>query len=229
MKSGVCTRIFSCVASCVVLLSSSASASLTIYSDRSAWEAAAGGLPAIFQDFNSISADILVPPAFDLGAFSLDDEGSGSRIDASPFFDATDTPSPDDYVVDGTTYFLASTEDADAPEGVIVQFDQPVISWGVDQNPHPLDVGDFFNFRTDTGETGIWTLQATDTTHFRGFVASMPFTSVIFAFGTGSRGIYVEAGWDNVGAHVASIPEPTALLLLCLGFAGIAFARKRLR
>jgi hypothetical protein len=159
--------------------------------------------------------------------FSLDDEGSGSRIDALPFFDASDTPTPDDYMVDGTTYFLASTENATLAEGVVVNFDQPVISWGVDQNPHPLDVGDVFHFITDTGETGIWALPATNTTEFRGFVTSMPFTSVVFSFGTGSGGIFVEAGWDNVGSHIASIPEPTTLLLLGLGLAGLGFARRR--
>jgi len=119
---------------------SSVYAASTVFADRAAWETAAGGAPSIFEDFDSITVDAVLP--FDVGPFTLITSETSSIIDAAPFITPSDGV-PDDYVVDGTTYFRAQTEiDGPTDEVVIINFDTPVISWGVDLNPHSLDLGD---------------------------------------------------------------------------------------
>lgn len=190
----------------------SAYADIEVFTDRMSWENAVGDVPEIFEDFNDIAEDTPLP--FSDGGLTLAATEASSFIDAEPFLMPSDG-TEDDYVVDGTTYFRAQTEILrPGVEIVMVSFGRHVISWGVDLNPHSSDLGDKISFQTSTGETGTWILPLSDTTEFRGFIADVPFTSVIFFFNTDSFGSFAESGWDNVAAHLAfpgppiSIPRP---------------------
>lgn len=186
-----------------------------VYSDRSTWETAAGGSSDILEDFNTVSTDTALPVSLDSISLSITG-GTRSTIDASPYIAPSDGIA-DDYLVNGTTYFLATTtRDSRTDEKITIIFNRPFISWGVDLNPHSGDLNDGVNFTTNSGESGTYYLPASDTTEFRGFVTQTPFTSITFSFNSNSVGNYAEAGWDNLSAHYAGGGITAGILYLLI-------------
>ena len=122
----------------------------TIFNNHSSWEIAAGGIPAISEDFNSYNTDTTLP--IDFGIFSISATGPDSIVDAAPFLDPGDGGGPGDLAVDGTTYLRAAINNPNiSNEMITISFDVPVFSLGLDLNPHSGDLGDKLDILTGSG------------------------------------------------------------------------------
>jgi hypothetical protein len=181
------------------------SADFVVFTDRTAWESAAGGSPDITDDYNDLTADVYLSTNPDRGAYTPSSNyATGSRLDDYPSSIYAENN------VDGTDFLLAFIRDDDFYEYITFTFDSPVISWGADIDPGAYTSRQI-DFNTNGGDTGYYTTPSADNAEFRGFVATNPFTSVDFSVASG----FTAQGLDNFGAH--SIPEPTTLCLLASG------------
>jgi len=190
------------------------------HTDRSAWEAAAGGAPDFTEDFNAIPGGLLIPVSPPIVVGTLTIEGASKPATSIPSL----ANSPlGDQSVDGSLYILVRVGAAsEYDESITFTFDTPISAFGFDLNSNPLPVGDPINFATNGSGGGTFALPATDiTTEFRGFVFDTPFTS----FTLTSSEIQPTWGLDNLVAF--SIPEPATLGLMGLGALGMTARRRR--
>lgn len=184
-----------------------ANAAVVQYSSRTDWRTAAGGgTGGITDDFD---AGTLVR-----SAFTLTQDATGS-IAALPNGNAVNT-------VDGTGYLrLLLNEPADF---VTFTFNSPITALGFEVNPHSATVGVVFSFAVDGAAAGTYSLPATDSTEFRGFLSDTPFTTfTLTTAATDSR-----QGIDNLEAFT-SVPEPAAATVAAAGALLTAVPLLRLR
>lgn len=202
---------------CVVLVAAfvPAQAAITVFTDRASWEAAAGGTPALFEDFNSVGSDVQLNPGVTLGLLTFTSTSPVlSRLDAPPLIPETS--------VNGTSYLAAQLDNG--VESITIDITgQAVISWGADVNPHPFDINSLILVSTNGGDNGAFFLPPGDLSEFRGFIADNPFTQVTFSSAVG----FAEHGWDNLGMHLPAVPEPGSGLLLAGLLLGWALRRAR--
>ena len=205
------------------LAAQAADAAVVTFTNRAAWEAAAGGLPSINETFNSFVNDTGVP--VDVGPFTISSTEPETFIDAPPVDTNTN--------VNGTSFVFTRLDVIGGDELVTFTFDSPVFSWGADLRPFPGDAGETFNVALSNGATTTLTLPATSTAAFRGFISDTSFTSVTFSTTAAlSLDGFTDFGADNVSAHtslVAAVPEPTSLTMFGLGAMGCAAAALRRR
>ncbi len=203
------------IAAFLLLLAIPAHAIPTLFTDRAAWEVAAGGTPDIYEDFDAFPE--IGPPSghlVDAGTFTV--QGASGNIDAGMLDMQT--------LVDLTPYYRASLISGGAePDVVTYVFDLPVSSWGADTNPHGDNPWNSVNFLTDAGESGSFLLGA-DITEFHGFTTLLPFTTVTFS--TTDPGLTY--GQDNAAAHY-SVPEPSTAAMLLLGLVATSVSMRRER
>jgi hypothetical protein len=205
----------------VANIPSPAFSEITSYTDRASWEAAAGGAPSIFEDFNDISQEVIVTwnAPVDRGPYTLSSNPTGySYLEGPSTYDANyDVESPP------TPYFKVQLDNTASTE-VTFTFDNPVTSWGADVNPHPNSVGDVVQVVLDSVSYGnAYTLPGTDVTAFRGIISATPFTTIKLR----AQNTYGYHGVDNFGAHL--VPEPSTLVLAAVGLLGLAFRGRRRR
>lgn len=197
----------------LALLSAQASAaSFTVFTDRTAFEAAAGASLAT-ETFDSVVVDTsFAGGPVTVGDLTISAEEPGAfgnqLIDAPPVLGEVDG--------NGTTainFFTTAAEDAE------IAFAAPVTAFGAD----------FFNFNDDTLRTQVLILGELfspdivpdDTLSFFGVISDMAFDSVTFA------GLDNDVfGVDNVSTVTAPIPLPATLPLLLAGIAGFAAVRR---
>ena len=129
------------------VLAGGADAGVTLYSDRNAWEAAAGGSPDLVETFNGLTSDVdLVDNSVDVAGGRLRIAGASFQvgslgIDAPPLgLTAID--------VNGTA-LLAARLDFLYSTALTFTFAAPVISWGGDINPDFNDRGQSVDFVLD--------------------------------------------------------------------------------
>jgi hypothetical protein len=205
----------------VASIPSLAFSEITSFTDRASWEAAAGGAPSVFDDFNDITQEVVITwnAPVDRGPYTLSSSPTGySYLEGPSSYDPNyDLQSPP------TPYFKAQLDDSPSTE-VRFTFDTPVTSWGADVNPHPNGVGDVVQAVLDSvPHANAYTLPGSDVTAFRGIVSTTPFTTLTL------RAQYASAfhGVDNIGAH--PIPEPSTFVLTILGLLGLAWYSRRRR
>lgn len=209
-----------------------ARASIATFTDRTAWQTAAGGAPGINVNFEGfVMADTPVGAGFDIGPFSIT-----GTLPEDAYLDVP----PLTANVNGTTDLLVALSPV---ESVTFTFDAPVFSFGADVRPVVLDIGGFiasdvgetFNVTANNGMSTTLTLPVTDVTGFRGFISDTAFTAVTFST---TAALSVDGttffGLDNVAAHAAAadgaVPEATTLAVWSvLTGLGICVAKRQAR
>lgn len=191
----------------LALAMSQASAAVFTFTDRSAWQAAAGGgVGDLTEDFNGVGADLI----YDQGAsqtvgpltFSFSGTSALARVDTSP------SVLSGEFAIDATPYaFLRSLDSA----GTTVSF-AAATAIGFDYNTGSTTL-DIMEGMTSAGDT--FTLPNTGNTQgFFGIVSTTAFTSFV----TSQDFVNPEAGvlgTDNWEIFSASVPAaPTGLLIL---------------
>jgi hypothetical protein len=190
---------------------STAAAAFINYSDRTAWQTAAGAVAGgtYSENFNGFTADQTALPQSIAGATTvLDYSISGGN---APYIDGPDGTGLDpEGDVNGTAYLNAII---DAGDYVSFTFSDPVIAWGADINPYADTTGNRISIFLDSVERGGYNLPSADVTAFVGFVADAPFTSLFLRAQTGATGTLGMHGIDNVEFY-AAVPVPATLALM---------------
>lgn len=192
-----------------LFFSASASAALTLYTDRAAWALASGSLTT--ENFNSMASGTPVTAAtvfpsgitvtgslLDISGFAFSSIGQGNALRT---FGATTVAMPGSLVSFGFDY-------AD-----------------VDQTGATISIGAFSQGLAFTGDADSG-VSSDDFAFFGvvGLVGDIP--GGVFSIGVGiGEGIMI----DNLsfGAAASDVPEPGSLALLGLGLAGLAASLRR--
>lgn len=205
-------RLLTVFAALAMLSTQTSAASFTVFTDRTAFEAASGAGLAT-ETFDGIVTDTSFAGApVTIGALTISAEEPGAfgnqLIDAPAVLGEVDG--------NGTTainFFTTATEDA------AISFAAPVLAFGAD----------FFNLNDISLRTEIVILDgifqpaitADDTLSFFGVISDTAFSSVTFA------GLENDVfGVDNVSTLTAAVPLPATLPMLIVGIAGFAAVRR---
>ncbi len=197
----------------VVMVAAPASAAVTQFTDRTAFEAAAGAVSTeTFEGF----ANMGVSPSTDLGAFTVDTNGSASLTDGAGGFN-----------VNGSRYLnvnITSDTGAGGPGSVTFTFDTAITAFGADFRSLNNNV-----LRTYAVVGGITFDPLPMAPNFLGFVSDTAFTTVTF-FNPLGGGNNDQFGLDNLTTSGGgAIPEPGtwALMIGGFGLAGAALRRRQ--
>lgn len=205
----------------LLALAASAVAQVTVYTDRTQWDAAAGPM-SFYEDFRGWTTDesFQTTPAFCQG-FSLRQVGTNNFrniVDTPPFL-YTDN--------NGTNHASMFVEGMYYPISVGLTPDQPLTAWSADfvgtAGGEGLDLKIFFD---DGTQSQINVVDVAPTAEaFWGFVVNPGLTATYLEFvarvpapGQGGEGF----GMDQVGG--VFIPEPAVGLL---GLLGVVLLRRR--
>lgn len=203
------------------LASPSQAQTVTAYTDRSLFGAAAGQL--VTQTFNTFTSDTSfqnIP--LSLGDFSIVGTGTAQSnrnfVDVSPFMFATQGTG------DGSPFAALLVAAAGGSE-VTVSFLSPITAWGADFG----DISQGNVQRTSINLAGTSYVPASTgqtAVRFFGFVSDTPFSTVTFR----STGTNDGFGIDNVSyaaSVAAAVPEPATWAMLIAGFAAIGLTMRR--
>ena len=227
MRRMIAMRLVPGAVALAVLTTLPASAqTLTAYTDRAAFGAAAGALTT--QTFNAFGADTSfqnVPLV--VGDFSIVGLGSAqlnrNYIDVSPFMFPTQGTG------DGTP-FAALLVAAGGGSQVTISFADAITAWGADFGD--LSQGNVQRTSITVGGASLIPASTNMTAvRFYGFTSDTPFTSLTF----NSTGMNDGFGIDNVSyafaarAPAAAVPEPSAWAMMIGGFGAIGLGLRRRR
>lgn len=211
----------------VVLLStlgatSLASAAFQIFTDRSAWGAAAAGTTELTQDFNSYTTDVEYGPAPVTAGFLTLSVVNGS-YDGSWLIDAIPARFESIPDVNGSTFATTLADPLVGFGGTQLDF-APVRALGFDYAGASYSGGDGI-LTTSRGDSITIAKSDNDNRAFVGviYTAGETFTSL-----TWSSPAWFGAGIDNVSVFLP-VPEPTTASMFCIGIAGLVAARMKKR
>lgn len=181
---------------------------LTVYNDRSAWEAAVGGLflEEDFTGFNGVSYEFA---PVDVGDFDVSVAGTTF---GSTFHNIGPQTSGND--VNGTAQITAATGDVG---GTSLSFDFPISALG----GYWDGVSDDRVTSFDVGGT-ILAIPSIEGGGFFGFVSSEAFTTELLFLSSGEADGFAI---DNV--VYSMVPEPSTFLLAGLGFLVVACRQRK--
>src|SRR5262245_7549256 len=215
-----------------VILPAVGSADFITFTDRAAWQTVAG-TPNATEDFQGFTQDrFIYPTPVQANGFSIVANGSlpaifAGRVDVLPFTFAGSLVSPN-----GTNFFMGSlVNDADfgIERNVILTFNSPVTAFGADLRTRALN--EFIDVY-GAGNALLGTISpAPSTTQFYGFALTGGERAERLVFRTiptaQDNVISVNVfGMDNVAMVV---PAPPAVILVGVGVATVALARRRRR
>ena len=196
-----------------------ASAAITTFTDRGAFQAALGGFS--IENFNSVVGE----PSFQsspliVGSLTL--QGFGTQFDRN-FIDQP----PQQFSVfdiDGTTNVNAVTADG-GTGGFTITFASAVTGFGADFAAfQDFVLRSQIVIGSDIVQPAI---NGGNVVQFLGYTSTTPFTSVRFE-GVGAADGFA---FDNVtfGGVAAAVPEPATWAMMLIGFAGLGFASQARR
>lgn len=193
---------------CMLVITGTASAGLIAYNDRASWEAAVGGV-FTEQDFSTIASQAYDVSPIDVGDFTV--SVTGTNYGSNWHFIGTGGPNN----VNGTQQLHLATGDVG---GTTLDFDPEIYAFGA-------DFGGVSDSRTTSFIIGGMQLDIPNLNGgFFGFVADGNFGANLLQLTDGSADGFA---MDNLVYAYSSVPEPTSLILLCLGLLGLGGTRHR--
>jgi len=195
--------IRSVVLSLAILTAATSQAGVITFSDRASWEAAVVGSPTVV-DFNTYATDVSTN-GIDFGPFTI----------ANGLLDAPPVTSHD---IDGSTYVNITHGGAKS-----ITYHSPISGWGADLD-HAQ--GSWLRVLLSSPEDLELPYTGGDNPAFFGFITwpMESFTTIQFL----ENGLD-KVGYDNISSGTEVVPEPSSLVVLGLGLAGLAVRRRRKR
>jgi hypothetical protein len=223
------TIVFGGLIASLLSLSSNSDAALVVYTDRSAWQAAAGGIGDKFEDLNGIDVDAVYAPSAGaptqvgfLGFSVVDGSGDETyRIDA-PAAQFVSLPT-----VNGTTFAAAISH----PKGNSQLTFSPVRGFGFDYGAEDYSTTNGV-LTTSNGDFVAVEMFNSGNPRFIGllYTAGESFTSLTWLRDSPNTINNYGVGIDNIEAMSSSpVPEPPMVHLLLggLGIVSLVLARSR--
>jgi hypothetical protein len=209
------------LAALVAGASTGASASLTLYTDRAAFQAAlTGGFST--ENFNGVVGE----PSFQtapLAVGSLTLQGAGANQQDRNFIDQAPALFPE-FNVDGSAFAHLLVNSSQGGSSVTIGFASSVFGFGAD----------FAGMQDGLLRTELMVgsdvftpaITATNTIRFLGFISDTAFSTVTLRSASANNGDGF--GVDNVTfGNVETVPEPTGLALVVTALAGLGWATRR--
>jgi hypothetical protein len=179
-----------------------ADAGLLVFHDRDSWQAALGNGGGFAYNFNSFHADAsFANSAFNFGPFNL------RAIGSPPIETDKVVAGISNETVDGSPYasmFLDSTN------SVALGFTNPALAFGAEFVGSAMNFGVFEN----GSRSPIILGGPTGERQYFGIISTDPIDRIEFLY-SGSPDSSTTVNFDNVG--IASVPEPSALMILGMG------------
>lgn len=196
----------------------SANASLLVFTDRIAWQAAAGGSGDLFQDFNSYTSDVIYSSSNPVTAGFLTLSVTSAVSDASWRIDAMPAEFASIPDVNGSTF--ATTLGTPQGWNTLLSFTSATV-FGFDYAGASYSTAN----GTLTTSRGDSVTLATSGNSARSFIGLLYNEGETFSSLTWSSSGQFAAGMDNVEAFSSQshqVPVPATMLLLGSGIAGLA-------
>lgn len=216
------------------LVSFNALAQITTFSDRTAWEAAAGDICAT-EDLESFTEDTEFRTApLQLNGFTIAAEGAG--VSSATFYNIVDFPPYNTLDLplsshDGSSYILGLTDN-----GLIelnITFDQPAYGFFAEFYATADTSGEMLGLVYDAGGTMIGSYNFTMSNETYGINSSVPFTSIKLRSQLNNQLGGEGFGIDNISIYCEPVPIPTisqwGLFILGLILSSMAFAFIRIK
>ena len=214
----------------LIIISTHANSAIVTFTDRSAFQAAAGTTAT--EDFNTAPIGHFVDTSsfagifddgLDFDDFTLSSTGPNPGRISVGTYTAVSGPVP--FNIDGTNFIVASKYFSDT---LTFNFHTAITAFGFDQNNYfePIPTG-FFGLNMDSITLDGLSFFVNNPSDFFGFTSDTPFNSIQFnEFGVSLA--EDDYGIDNIEYSVSAVPVPAAAWLFgsaLLGFFG--FTRKR--
>ena len=198
----------------ISILSFSATASVTTFTDRASFEAASGQL--ISENFNSITAETSFrSSSLDLGDFSLSMSGSVSSSSQRNFIDIPPLSFPNFFNVDNTSHVNVLLNQSSS---LLLNFDIPIFEFGADfSNLQDDEYRIIINIAGETITPSI----GDDGVRFLGFKSNAVFSTVEF------ESVFENDGFAIDNLSYSAIPIPAGVWLFGSALAGLGVLRRR--
>jgi PEP-CTERM motif len=222
-------RVLLASTAAVLIASTGAHATVTVYTDLASWEAATGTAGTV-EDFSSATTgDISSGGAFgpvSFNGFSISGTGNGDHLGVYTNTGTTpDTPVPAPFA--GQNYLGWFNGDGQVGPTTTLTFAQPTSAFAFDW--FNTDNTDEYQIALSSGDTFVAPpfseAGGSAATGFFGIVSDTPLTSATISTFT-DGGFVSDEGIDNVRTVV---PEPATLSILGLGMLGLGAIRRRRR
>lgn len=198
-----------------------AQAAITVFTDRTAFNAAAGALT--LETFESFSSEIAFRTApLTVGGLTFQGFGTGQQgrniVDIPP-------PQFSEFSIGGTNQLSLINN---ATSRVQVSFASAITAFGGDFGGYQDDI--LRSRITVLGSDVVAPVTAGSTARFFGFISDTPFTSLVFQSHQQAATNGDGFGLDNIaygGSATRGVPEPATWALMLLGFGAIGAAMRR--
>lgn len=209
-------RLAALTAIIATIPTAASAASFIKYGDRTSFESASG--PTRLETFDSITSDIDLSTAHDLGGFTLHNQRVGaygsSKVDAAPFTSGGASPT-------GTTYVQSQAYNFSGNySALVITFDEEIAAFG---GNFSSGSGNQLEMLVD-GELLLGGVA--NAGDFFGFTSDKAFSRIELRARAGSGYTYT---LDNLTFSTAAVPEPASWAMMICGFGLVGSTMRRRR